>query len=75
MILPTKHISASQSYLGMGAVVLTQMEKPLTLTRLWERVRETASTTNYENLLLALSLLYSIDAIEFTDGFLKRKAR
>ena len=73
MILPTKHISAAQSYLGMGAHILVRMERPLTLTRLWERVREPVSVTSYETFLLVLDLLYSLDTIEFTDGFLKRK--
>jgi hypothetical protein len=73
MILPTKHISTAQSYLGMGAQVLDKMERPVTLTRLWERVREEASTASYENFVLTLALLYSLDAVELTDGFLKRK--
>ena len=75
MILPTKHISVAQSYLGLGAHVLAHMERPLTLTRLWERVRQSAAPSNYERFLLTLDLLYSIDAIEMDDGLLRRKGR
>ena len=74
MILPTKHVSVAQSYLGMGAQVLAQMDRPLTLTRLWERVRGPASITSYEDFLLTLDLLFSLDAVDFADGFLRRKA-
>ena len=75
MILPTKHVSVAQSYLGLGAQVLAHMERPQTLTRLWERVRESVASSNYERFLLTLDLLYSIDAIELDDGFLRRKGR
>ena len=75
MILPTKHVAVSQCYLGLGAHVLAQMERPITLTRLWERVREPVSTSNYEKFLLTLDLLYCIDAIELEEGFLKRNIR
>ena len=74
MILPTKHVSVAQSYLGMGAQVLAQMDRPLTLTRLWERVRGSASITSYEEFLLTLDLLYSLDAVDFADGFLRRRS-
>jgi len=73
MILPTKHISVAQSYLGMGAQVLAKIDRPITLTRLWERVREAGAITSYENFVLTLDLLYCLDAVEFNDGLLRRR--
>ena len=75
MILPTKHIPVSQSFLGTGASVLRHMDRPLTLTRLWERVRLSGSVSSYERFLLTLDLLYAIDAIELADGLLRSKGR
>lgn len=73
MILPTKHIAIPESFIGMGASILGHMTRPLTLSRLWERVREVEEHTSYERFLLTLDLLYSIDAINLEDGLLKRK--
>jgi hypothetical protein len=73
VILPTKHIAIPESVIGMGASILGHMTRPLTLSRLWERVRELEEHTSYERFLLTLDLLYSIDAINLEDGLLKRK--
>lgn len=73
MILPTKHIAVNESFLGMGAAILGHLARPVTLTRLWERVRESSEHTSYERFVLTLDLLYTIDAISLEDGQLKRK--
>jgi hypothetical protein len=73
VILPTKHIPVAQSLLGEGAGVLKLLDKPVTLTRLWERIRTESQLPNYERFLLSLDLLYALDAIYLDSGFVKRK--
>lgn len=36
MILPTKHINFSQSLLGLGAYILSQLKSPKTIDDLWD---------------------------------------
>lgn len=74
MILPTKHISPENSLLGVGAVVLLNLRREQTTSRLWERVRSMPNIGNYERFVLALDLLYAFDAISVEDGLIRRKA-
>jgi hypothetical protein len=72
MILPTKHITVRDSLLGVGALLLVQLEKPLTESELWERVRDQPEITTFERFTLALDLLYMVGAIEFRKNKLWR---
>jgi ABC-3C biological conflict system middle component len=72
LILPTKHISPERSLLGVGAVILRNMSGEQTATRLWERVRSSPEVGTYERFILALDLLYTINAITFKDGLVRR---
>jgi hypothetical protein len=44
MILPTKHINFSQSLLGLGSYVLSQLQSPKSIDELWEKYK-----ADYEN--------------------------
>lgn len=72
MILPTKHISPERSLLGVGAVILRNMRGEQTATRLWEHVRSSPEVGTYERFILALALLYAINAVTFEDGLVRR---
>ena len=73
MILPTKHVTISQSLLGLGGTVLRELHRPSTPSHLWERVRLLDEVPSYNRFLLALDLLYACDAVEMSGGFLKRR--
>ena len=73
MILPNKHISTEDSLLGVGAVVLRYLNGEQTITRLWERVRSQPNVATFERFILALDLLYTLDALEFEDGLLRKR--
>jgi ABC-three component (ABC-3C) system Middle Component 6 len=75
MILPTKHISPERSLLGLGATVLQELDKPQTITRLWERLRPSANTGSFERFILALDLLYALGTIEIDQGLLRRSSQ
>lgn len=72
MILPTKHIKPERSLLGVGSVILHNLNMEQTTTRLWERVRHTPAVGTYERFILALDLLYAISAITVEEGLIRR---
>jgi hypothetical protein len=73
MILPTKHISLDKSLLGAGATVLPELKTPMTVTGIWERVKETPEIGSYGRFLLTLDFLYAIGVIELADGLIARR--
>ena len=72
MILPSKHIPAERSLLAVGALLLGHLGRPLTLSRLWERVRENPIVRSYDAFTLTLAFLYTVGAVEERDGRISR---
>jgi hypothetical protein len=72
MILPTKHISLRRSLLGVGAIILKQLNRPRTVTSLWESVRVVPEVATFERFILALDLLYMLGAVQIEEGLLHR---
>lgn len=72
MILPTKHILLQNSLIGVGAILLEKMEKPLTVSDLWVKVRSLPDLGTFERYTLAISFLYIVGAAEFDNGLLRR---
>lgn len=75
MILPTKHITIEDSMLGVGALLLSYLEQPKTVSTLWEKVREYSEISTFERFTLGLDLLFLIDAIDFQGNKIRRKNR
>lgn len=75
MILPTKHISEDEALIGVGGVLLKTLNRPLTVSSLWEKVKSEPSVGNFERFVLAANLLFLIGAIELRDGLLFRPLR
>ena len=73
MILPTKHIAFSHSLLGVGATLLKELSRPLSVTELWDKVRTSKGVGSYQRFILALDMLYLLGAIELQTGLLSRK--
>lgn len=72
MILPSKHISLSESLLGLAGVILTFLtRKPYTLDEVWQEYSKINNTRdffpayhNFDNVIMAINLLYLIGAID-----------
>ena len=75
MILPSKHISERQSLVGVGALLLETIDKPHTVTSLWERVRDDATVGTFERFVLALDMLYVVGAVSLKNGLIVRVRR
>ena len=81
MLLPEKHITLAESILGLGAFVLSELETPQSVDRLYERLVKAAETPvlpayhDFDALLLSILFLYSIGAVELgVNGGLQRCA-
>ena len=79
MILPTKGLALDRALLSVGAEVLRRLDRPKTVSRLWDQVRNRQSSllesVPYEWFLLSLDLLYLCGAVDFEDGHICRTHR
>ena len=72
MILPSKHISQDQALIGVGAILLKEIDQPQTVTSLWETVREEDAIGTFERFVLALDMLHIVGAISLENGLIVR---
>ena len=75
MILPSKHISEDQALLGVGAVVLQYLERPQTVTSLWDKVRDEKAVGTFERFVLALNLLHITGVVVLSQGMICRQVQ
>ncbi|GII62329.1 hypothetical protein Ssi03_37380 [Sphaerisporangium siamense] len=81
MLLPSKAIPTDQALLAVGAQILIQLERPGTVSVVWDRVLEWRSARGMRSALpfwwfsLALDVLYALGAVEQRNGELMRKSR
>lgn len=80
MILPTKHIKSDRALISIGGDVLGLLNKPKTMSRMWDDYRymhfnlESSERINYEWFILAIDLLFVMEAVYIEQGVL-HKAR
>lgn len=72
MILPNKNIILSNSLLGLGSVVLSNLNSKETVSSLWTKVRNEKINT-FEKFILTLDLLYVIKLVNISDGLVYKK--
>lgn len=80
LILPTKHIPPRRALLTIGAEMLKALERPRTVSVLWDTVRTRDEIAlhgriSYDWFVLALDLLFLLNAIEYRSGALHRSRR
>ena len=73
MILPSKHIPREKALLTLGADLLEHLERPKTVSAVWEEVR-LSPPISFDWFVLTLDLLYAVEAIEIHEGLLARKS-
>ena len=77
MILPSKHLPLHRSLLGVGAELLSRMDSPATVSRLWNEIRcqrnedSTHAPIDYRWYILALDMLFIIGAIDIQNGLIQ----
>lgn len=75
MILPTKGIAPEQALLTVGATVLSLLDRPKTVSRLWEDIRKHEAATvalRFDWFMLALDVLYMLGTIEMAQGRIRK---
>ena len=75
MILPTKHLRNETSLINVGGIILSIINTtPLTVDQLWHSTKKEYvmhsqdSDITYDWFILALSMLYIINAVSFING-------
>ena len=80
MILPTKHVRPERALIGVGAELLEILKRPMTISRLWDELRGRRSihTPNapidYQWFILSLDLLYTVGAVDYDRGVVRKAA-
>ncbi len=78
MILPTKHVRTERAIIGIGAELLALLREPMTISCLWNEVRERrnaaalAAPIDYDWFVLALDFLFLIGVVENQRGLVMR---
>lgn len=72
MILPDKHTPPERSLLAVGGLLLEHLSRPLTVNRLWERVREDPIVRSYDAFMLTVAFLYTVGALDEHGGELTK---
>ncbi|MBU1044195.1 MAG: hypothetical protein KJ915_07340 [Candidatus Omnitrophica bacterium] len=73
MILPSKHVSISESLFGLGGILLKFLDKPKTLDELWwdyakvNNTKQFPAHHGFDNIVFALDYLFCIGAVNI-DG-------
>ncbi|MFW6046603.1 MAG: ABC-three component system middle component 6 [Candidatus Woesearchaeota archaeon] len=72
MILPTKHIRISDSLFGLGGYLLNLLNEPMTVDTLWRKYskknnKKFPAYHSFDNVVLALNLLFMIGIINVND--------
>lgn len=74
MILPSKHLSERRALLTVGGEILGMLDRPRTVSSLWEAVRvgkdKVHRRLSYDWFVLALDLLFLMEAVSLQDGLL-----
>ena len=73
MILPDKHISLSESLLGLGTFILEHLISPKNIDFLWHEFEKNRSKGypayhSFDNLVLATNMLYALNMIEILNN-------
>lgn len=76
MILPSKHLSERRALLTVGSDILGLLDRPRTVSSVWEEVRggksEGKRRLSYDWFVLALDLLFLMGAIRLSEGLLTK---
>ena len=72
ILLPNKHIPTSRSLVGIGSLLLEQLETASSVSGLWDEIKDEQAIGSFSNFVLALDYLYTIGAINYEQGFLTR---
>lgn len=71
MIYPNKTIKLKYTLLGVGSLIITELNTPQTVSSLWEKVRTREEIGSFEKYVLTLDFLYLIGLVKMDDGVIR----
>ena len=78
MILPDRNIAPDRALLTIGGMIFDRLSEPMTVSRLWDDIRELHHNRpiSYVWFLLSVDLLFILNLVWFDqDGLLRRSAQ
>lgn len=77
MLMPTKHIKTENALVGVGAELLALLDKEKTASRLFHDLQEgrrknDLATIHFDWFMLAVDFLFTIGAVRFESGLIKK---
>jgi hypothetical protein len=75
MILPSRHLAVEASLLGIGAIVLAELDRPRAVSDLWTALRDEAGVVTFDRFCLAVTFLYTLGLVTTAGDELARTAR
>ena len=77
MLMPTKHIKTENALIGVGAELLAILDKEKTASRLFLDLQEARrkndlATIHFDWFMLAVDFLFTIGAVRFESGLIKK---
>lgn len=75
MILPTKYIPENYSLLSIGGLLIKRLQRPMTITALWRKVKREQSIGSFERFILAVDFLYLIGVVSLENGLIKKEGK
>lgn len=77
MLMPTKHVKTENALVGVGAEVLALLDDAKTVSRLFHDLQERRQinelpTIHFDWFLLSVDFLFSIGAVRFEAGLIKK---
>ena len=72
MIYPNKTIELKYTLLGVGSLIVTELNTPQTVSSLWERIRTREEIGTFEKYVLTLDFLYLIGLVKMDNDIIQR---
>lgn len=78
MILPSKHVALHRSLLGLGKDILELLERPRTVSALWEGLRDMfpkkhgGAQVTFAQFVHGLDFLYALGSVQLDKGLVRR---
>jgi hypothetical protein len=72
MIMPSKYIQEKDALIGVSALITQYVNNNLSLSGLWETLKQESIITNFERFILALDLLFILGVVKIEDNIIKR---
>ncbi len=77
MLMPTKHIKTENALIGVGAEILSLLDRDKTASRLFHdlqagRRENELSTLHFDWFLLSIDFLFAVGAVRFESGLIKK---